>query len=392
MLVVLGAVGLARFAFGMILPTMAADLNLGYQAQGILGASYFLGYLAIVAVMPWAAPRLGSKRLCVSGLAVVTAGLIAMAMGTTGIYLYASYFVVGLGSGSAFIGAMSLPSFWFRPSHRARGAGVVTAGAGIGILSSGFLVPAIPSAFDMAAWQLTWALFAAATALFCVVASFVLKDRPAEIGCTPYGRGDEAAATPRAARSQDQRVWPFLTHLGIIYAIFAATGLTYTTFIVTTMVDGFSLETSTAGLLWAGVGGLSIFSGTLFGSVADRWGYRAGMFSALAVQAVAYALIAGGTGLTGLYVSIALFGLSAWSMPSIVAAAAGDYLGPEKVASGFAILTIMFAAGQVAGPAGAGVLADWTGSFEASYGIAAGLNIIAVTLCLTLRAPARARV
>lgn len=390
MLVVLGAVGLARFAFGMILPTMAADLGLGYKAQGILGASYFLGYLAIVALMPWAAPRLGSKRLCVIGLAVVSAGLIAMAMGTAGIYLYASYFVVGLGSGSAFIGAMSLPSFWFHPSHRGRAAGIATAGAGVGILLSGFVVPSIPAAFDMATWQLTWLSFGIATGLFALLALVVLEDRPAELGLTAYGRPDVAAPTTAGASPPVRRVWPFLLHLGVIYTIFAATGLTYATFIVTTMVDGFSLSKATAGLLWAGVGGLSIFSGALFGSVSDRFGYRAGMFSALAVQAVAYGLVATETGMPGLYVSIVLFGLSAWSMPSIVAAAAGDFLGPEKVAFGFAILTIMFAAGQVAGPASAGMLADWTGSFDLSYGIAAGLNVVAVLLCLALRLPSRA--
>lgn len=75
MLVVLGAVGFARFAFGMILPAMAADLRLDYHQQGILGASYFLGYLAVVALLPWLAPKLGCRRLCVGGLGMVAASL-----------------------------------------------------------------------------------------------------------------------------------------------------------------------------------------------------------------------------------------------------------------------------------------------------------------------------
>ena len=62
------------------------------------------------------------------------------------------------------------------------------------------------------------------------------------------------------------KVGPFLLHLGIIYALFAATLLTYTTFIVTAMVDELSISTTDAGLLWAAVGGFSIFSGPLFGA------------------------------------------------------------------------------------------------------------------------------
>jgi len=182
--------------------------------------------------------------------------------------------------------------------------------------------------------------------------------------------------------------WRFLLHLGAIYLLFAATALTYTTFIVTTMVDGYGIDTATAGWLWAGVGGLSIFSGALFGSISDRFGHRYGMASALLVQMAAYGLVAGGSGTVGLGISIVLFGMSAWSMPSIVAAAAGDYLGAEQAAAGFAILTLMFAVGQVMGPAGAGVLADWTGGFAASYGVAAGLCALAAGLCGSLRPPA----
>ncbi len=150
------------------------------------------------------------------------------------------------------------------------------------------------------------------------------------------------------------------------------------------MVDQLGITAATAGLLWAGVGGLSIFSGTLFSNLSDRFGHRLGMLSALAFQAVAYALVAAGTGVGGLYISILLFGLSAWGLPSIVATA-DDYLGAEKAAAGFAILTLTFALGQVLGPAGAGVLADLSGDFALAYGVAAGLNLVAITLCLFLR-------
>lgn len=390
MLVVLGALGLARFAFGMVLPAMAADLGLDYREQGFLGTSYFVGYLAVVVVMPWLAPKLGPRRLCSGGLAVITAGLLGMVLVRDYGLLSGSYFIVGLGSGAAFVGAMALPSFWFHPSHRARGAGVATAGAGVGILISGLLVPQVSAAFSLARWQVIWLIFAVAISAVGVLAAAWLRDRPQDLGLTPYGK---ARASPPPTHSttihtDGPRNWPFLLHLGTIYALFGASALTYTTFIVTTMVDGLSVTPATAGVLWAGVGGLSIFSGALFGNVSDRFGHRAGMISALSVQAIAYALVATGTGLPGLYVSIGLFGLSAWSMPTIVAAATGDYLGAENAAAAFAILTFMFALGQVAGPAGAGLLADFSGGFALSYGVAAGLNGVAVLLCLVLRPPA----
>ena len=387
MLVVVGGVGLARFAFGMILPGMAGDLKLNYEQQGILGGSYFVGYLAIVALMPWLAPKLGARRMCLWGLGVVAVSLLGLSQSRDYALLLAIYFVTGLGSGAAFIGAMTFPSFWFHPSHRARGAGIVTAGAGVAILFSGFVVPQIDAAFGLAPWQVIWLLFAGLVVLIGLLAFFVLRNRPAEVGLAPYGRAapeTSAAAAPAAPI----RTGRFLVLAGTPYALFATTVLTYTTFIVTAMVDGLSVSKPTAGLLWACVGGLSIFSGTIFGNLSDRLGHRVGMMSALLVQAIAFVLVAFDTGAPGLYVSVVLFGLSAWGMPSIVAAAAGDYLGPEKVAAAFSLLTIMFAVGQVAGPTLAGVLAEWTGGFALAFGAAAALNVLAVFLCLLLpRAP-----
>ena len=381
MLVVLCAVGLARFAFGMVLPAMARDLALDYTAQGLLGASYFVGYLAIVASMPWLAPRLGPRRLCLTGLGLVGLGLLAMSLWFPYPLLLASYGLVGVGSGAAFVGAMTLPSLWFHPSHRARAAGVVTAGAGVGVLGSGLLVPELLNVGVASPWKLSWLLFAAIALCCAMVGYLTLRDRPQEIGLEPFGHVDGLGNASNQSAKRDLKVGPFLLHLGIIYAFFAATLLTYTTFIVTAMVDELSISTADAGLLWAGVGGFSIFSGPLFGAVSDRFGHKTGMASALSSQGIAFALMAFDTGALGLFVSIVFFGISAWSMPSIVAAAAGDYLGPEKAASGFAILTLMFAAGQVLGPAGAGVLADLSGGFGLAFGVAAGLNLVGVVLC-----------
>ena len=385
MLVVLGSVGLARFAFGMVLPLMADSLDLNYQQQGLLGAAYFVGYLAMVALLPWLAPKLGAKRLCIAGLAAVCAGLMAMALLTSYWTLSAAYFVVGVGSGSAFVGAMALPTQWFHPSHRARGAGIATAGAGVGILFSGLVVPVMPDAMGMANWQVIWLLFACLNLGIAFIGMLVITNRPADRALEPYGTPAANSASLPPVGTSVLHAWRFLLHLGIVYALFAATVLTYATFAVTTMVDTLGVTTAKAGLLWAGVGGLSIFSGSLFGAIADRFGHRAGMVSALTAQALAYALIAANTGTLGLYCSIVLFGISAWSMPSIVAAAAGGRLGPEQAAAGFAILTLMFAVGQVAGPAGAGTLAEWTGDFTAAYAVTATLNVLAIVLCLFLR-------
>jgi MFS family permease len=108
------------------------------------------------------------------------------------------------------------------------------------------------------------------------------------------------------------------------------------------------------------------------------------------LQAISYLLIA--TRLPGLflYLSIAFYGLVAWSIPSIMAAAVGDYFGARRAATAFGFVTFIFGLGQVSGPAIAGILAEKAGSFSSSFYMAAVFSVVAILLTVLLRKPKRA--
>ncbi|MDH4233377.1 MAG: YbfB/YjiJ family MFS transporter, partial [Nitrospirota bacterium] len=55
--------GLGRFAFGMLLPSMASTLHLTYSQMGFLSTANFLGYLVSVLVSGYWAVRVGSRRM-----------------------------------------------------------------------------------------------------------------------------------------------------------------------------------------------------------------------------------------------------------------------------------------------------------------------------------------
>ncbi|HOT83690.1 MAG TPA: YbfB/YjiJ family MFS transporter, partial [Candidatus Defluviicoccus seviourii] len=88
-----------------------------------------------------------------------------------------------------------------------------------------------------------------------------------------------------------------------------------------------------------------------------------------------------------LWLSVVLFGVVAWSTPSIMAAAVGDYMGAAHAADAFGTVTVIFGIGQIIGPALAGVAADHFGGFAASFGLASVLAMAALCLALLLRPP-----
>lgn len=137
--------------------------------------------------------------------------------------------------------------------------------------------------------------------------------------------------------------------------------------------------------MWVGL--VSIFSGPLFGSLSDRFGRKPVLMSVFLLHTLAYLIIAFRLPDIFAYLSIFLWGIGVWSIPSIMAAAVGDYLGADRAAAAFGTITLFFGVGQIAGPGLAGVLADHTGTFAWSFAMAAGMTTLGMVMSLALRRP-----
>lgn len=378
--------GLARLAFGMLLPSMSAALGLSYAQSGVLGFAYLIGYLVAVALVPMALRRFGNRITTGASLLLVAATMLGIALNRDFLFLWLLYAFTGIGSGGVVVPVMSLASHWFLPSHRGLAAGILMSGPGLGVIISGFIVPNLTPVHGLETWQLGWLLFAGISAGVAVLGFAILRDFPDDIGLDPFGRDSGSKAVSRTELPRPIRV-RMLAHMGLIFAIYGATYMAYVTFIVTSMVDGYGMSAENAGRLWAGFGVLSLFSGILFGSISDRVGRRAGMALAFGTLAVAYLLVGFGPWMPGLYLSIVLFGLAAWSIPVIMSAAAGDYFGPAGAANALAALVLVFSAGQAAGPPLAGYLADLTGDFTLAYAAAGATALLSLPLIMMLRPP-----
>jgi MFS family permease len=173
-----------------------------------------------------------------------------------------------------------------------------------------------------------------------------------------------------------------------VYFLFGFTYVIYATFLVTTLVQERGFSEAAAGNLWFYIGLLSLFSGPVFGTLSDHRGRHTALVLVFLLQALAYALAALPPGPpAGLYLSVLLFGLCAWSVPSIMAAAVGDCLGPRRAADAFGAITFFFGIGQILGPGLAGLLAETSGSFAGAYLLAALLALAAALLAGLLHIP-----
>ncbi|HSB07831.1 MAG TPA: MFS transporter, partial [Thermodesulfobacteriota bacterium] len=74
-------------------------------------------------------------------------------------------------------------------------------------------------------------------------------------------------------------------------------------------------------------------------------------------------------------------------IPTIMAAAAGDYVGSKLAPAGLGFITLFFGIGQALGPALGGYLADVTHSFLVPFLLASGVSVAGMVSSLYLKKP-----
>jgi len=389
-LCVVACLGFGRFALGMLLPSMATTLKLSYAQMGFISTGNFIGYLVSVFFSGMIVARIGQRSFIFISLLLVglTMALLSKSQAFAG--LLALYVLTGVGSGGAYVSTMSLASAWFGRKNRGKAAGFMAVGSGAAIIFAGFFIPFINRVNGAQGWRISWLALGAIVALIAFLCLIFLRNRPADLGLAfPEDKDHGAAAAARVAVRRNFDIYRSraIYHLGAIYFLFGYTYVIYATFIVTTLVKERGMSETLAGDFWSVVGFLSLFSGPVFGSVSDKLGRKAGMVIVFSFQFLAYLLVASGLPGIFLYLSIFFYGVVAWSIPAIMAAAVGDYAGPENAAKALGFITLIFGMGQISGPAIAGVLAQHSGSFSSSFYMAAALAGAAILLSAALKKP-----
>lgn len=384
MIVSMSVLGMARFAFGMVLPSMRDDLGFSYGDMGWVGTGNFVGYLIGALLAGALTSRVGPRFAVTSALVLIVVALLLVSVVSAYVPVLALFTLAGVGSGLGNVAMVGMVSRWFMKSMRGWASGLVVAGIGLGLMISGVLVPAVNADQGAQGWRLSWRIMAGIIVVVALIALALLRDNPAKVGLTAAGHAVKDAVAPEPISESAQR--RTTTVLGLVYSMYGFSYAIFATFVVTTLVDTVGLAESSAGWIWFIVGLLSLFCG-FFGMLSDKLGRKRGIAIVFVMQGIAF-LIAGFQ-LPGawIYVSVALFGICAWSVPGIMGAAAGDFMPPEQAVKALGTMTLFFGAGQALGPAIAGVLGERTGEFSSAYLLAAAAAIIGAVGALTMKQP-----
>jgi MFS family permease len=387
-LVVFGSLGLARFGYTMVLPAMQSGLGLNNAHAGGLATANLIGYLALSVIGGALAARYGPRVVITLGLTVAAVGMLLTGFANSFAAAAAWRALTGIGSGASNVPVIGLLSAWFVQHRRGMAAGIGVTGSSLALIVLGLLVPHVLAAYGPNGWRVCWFIFAGITMGLAVLAFAILRNCPSDLKLLPIGasRGSAIANVKGRALNwgmvyRSGVVW----HLGIIYVAFGFSYIIYMTFFTKYLITEGGYTQESAGRLFMLMGWLSLLCGLIWGSFSDRFGRKTALVIVYIIQAVAFGLFALWPLPTGLFISAVLFGITAWSIPAIMAATCGDLLGPRLAPAGLGFITLFFGVGQAAGPGVAGLIADVTHSLSPAMLLAAGAALLGAVGSLFLR-------
>ncbi len=357
------SLGLARFSYALLLPSMRSDLGWSYLTSGTMNTVNAAGYLIGALLMPRALLRYGARRLLLGGSAASGVLLAAHGLVLTNELLYALRLLTGVASAATFVSGGLLAA-------RLVGApaglllGIYYGGTGVGIIASAVLVPPLVSLHVAHAWQWAWLALGGAALLATGITARATR-----------GLGTVAGA----AGARAPFGWPRFAAGLASYFLFGLGYIGYMTFVVTLLREqqlSSALITAFYGLLGLGV----VASSWLWAGLLQR--HRGGQPMALlnGLLAIATLLPVLSAHPLAVFASGALFGGVFLSVVASTTALVRHNLPASAWPSGIAAFTTVFAAGQIVGPSLVGWLADGAGGLRKGLAVSAAVMAVGAVL------------
>jgi predicted MFS family arabinose efflux permease len=360
------SLGITRFAYGLLLPTMRADLGWSYTLAGAMNTVNALGYLLGAMLMPRLMRVYGPSRLLWLG-----AVLASSFMGLSGFFtdagaLLLQRLLAGMASALVFIagGLLAARLGTVHPQRSGLVIGLYYGGTGFGIVVSALLVPQVLVWANQQVHSWAWAWWA--LAMVCMLATFLLL-WPARL----LQRLAPPVATGAISTSLFR--WRAFVFALAGYGMFGVGYIGYMTFVIALLREQGAGDTAVT-VFYALLGLAVLASSRIWAGLLDR--YKGGQVLALlnALLGLATLLPTLSAHWAVILVSGLLFGAVFLSLVASTTALVRHNLPPSDWGNGISAFTIVFAFGQIVGPTVVGWIADGPG------GLARGMVFSAIAL------------
>jgi predicted MFS family arabinose efflux permease len=339
------AMGIGRFMYTPVLPGMMASAGLSASDAGLIASSNYVGYLvgAIAAAYGWAENR--ERAIMLASLTASALLCLAMAVSDGLVSWIIIRFFAGVVSAFIMILVSTIVFSHLAVAGRDDLQAVHFGGVGCGIAGSALLVSSMAALGY--SWRADWYGGAILTLVAVALVALLLPSGPVRSG---------------PSRPEPPLVWSRdLVRVTASYGLFGAGYIVTATFLIAIVRAGEGGRDFEA-IVWAVAGLAGIPSVHVWRLLVPRFGTMTvyaigcvvealGVWSSVSLGGYLGPLL-GAFLLGGTFIAVTAIGLQA-----------GRKLALQAPRRALAFMTAAFGTGQILGPLGAGILADWTGSF-----------------------------
>ena len=367
-------VGFGRFAYGVVLPAMKADLGLTFAQMGALNTANALGYLGGALVCAPLTRFVSERQMILWGVVFSVVALWLTGLARSFEMLLALRALIGVTAAFGNIAATGMATRLVGKTgaQSALALGIVIAGPGLGVIFTGLTLPFL-LARSSHEWPLAWKWMAIVGLIVSPYIFAMLRHVP---------RADDLKTVRASARPALAPLWPAF----LAYFLFGLGYIAYMTFLVA-YVRKLGATPSTVALAWA-ILGASMFGASFVwrGRLSVERGGTTLFLLGIGGGASAF-LPLFSPSLWVLMISAIGFGVTTMAVYTAVTLLLRLHWERAQWTLGVAYATTIFALGQSIGPYGSGLASDVFGP-KASL-IWSGVILVAAGCVALLQKPAK---
>lgn len=352
------AQGYGRFTYGVVLPDVREDLLDGSNTlAGLLGTGNTFAYLAGALLVGSLGRHIRPAGWLRLGIVLSTGGIAGAVFAPNGFVLGLCLLAMGLGGAAIWIPSPGIATTVVSPRWRGLAVGMMGAGVGVGIVSTGQFGNLVGD--DTDAWRSVYGIELVIALVALVLVYVVLR----------HHRGELSASGGFGGFGVLSRVegWRPIT---LCYTVYGFGYLLVVAFLVARLEDDSGWSSGRASAMFTILGACTLVGGIGAGRVSDWAGRRRTLMVGYATFSVSALLILTGDTLW-VIVGVLGTGLLFSGLPTVIAAYIIDRTDETTYGPSYAAATFAFGIAQVMAPQAGGAIADWRGSFTAVFVLSA---------------------
>ncbi len=353
--------GLGRFAYTPMIPIMQQQADLSLADAGYVASANYLGYL-IGALFPVFFHIPGKRTLLLkTGLIFSVIAMVAMAFSTSAYVWMFWRFIAGVASAFSLVYTSSFILEMLAENRRSGLSGVIFANAGLGIILSTVLIEWLNQLHTN--WQTMWLWMGAMSLLMVLPALFIIHPKAKSVA-------------PVVSKKLTEENKPAIRWLTLAYGC-GGFGYVITATFLPVLLNDNSIN---GNMSWLWVGIASIPSVLFWGFYGKKIGMHKALSIAFFLQFTSVLVPVFLPNQTGLVISAILLGATFMGIVTLALDLARSLGGVGSNA--IALVTSVYAIGQMIAPGISGWLATVYGSFNIPLYCAATASMIGVIASL----------